>query len=238
MKLDNQVVFVSGTNRGIGKAIVDALIKRKVRKIYASARKLDQLPVWNDPRVVPVELDITSMGQIQQAAAKAQDVNVLINNAGSLSAGSVLTAKEPDLMRDMQVNYFGTLNMIRAFEPVIEKNGQGAIINLSSVVGLASMAQAAGYSASKAAVFSASQALRAELKAKRISVHTVFPGPIDTDMARDFNFDKTSAAIAAENIIKGIEAGNEDIFPDPFSVQIGQSWVKDPKAVERSFAAM
>ena len=141
-------------------------------------------------------------------------------------------------MRDMQVNYFGTLNMVRAFEPVIEKNGPGAIANLSSVVGLASMAQAAGYSASKAAVFSASQALRAELRPKNISVHTVFPGPIDTDMARDFNFPKTSSDIAAENIIKGIEAGNEDIFPDPFSVEIAGSWSKDPKAVERSFAAM
>lgn len=238
MKLDNQVIFVSGTNRGIGKAIVDVLLKRKVKKIYATARKLDQLPQWKDIRVVSMELDITSSQQIQQAVGRAQDVNVLINNAGALSTGSVLTAKDSDLMRDMQVNYFGTLNMVRVFEPVIEKNGLGAIINLSSVVGLASMAQAAGYSASKAAIFSASQALRAELKLKNISVHTVFPGPIDTDMARDFDFQKTSPAVAAENIIKGIEAGDEDIFPDPFSVQIGGSWSKDPKAVERSFAAM
>jgi len=237
MKLDNQVIFVSGTNRGIGKAIVDALIKRKVKKIYAAARNIDQLN-WKDARVLPVQLDITSSQQIQQAAAKAQDVNVLINNAGALSPGTVLTAKESDLIRDMQVNYFGTLNMIRAFEPVITKNGPGAMANISSVVGLASMYQAAGYSASKAAVFSASQALRVELKPKNISVHTVFPGPIDTDMARDFDFEKTSAETAAENIIKGIEAGNEDIFPDSFSVNIGASWSKDPKSVERSFAAM
>ncbi len=237
MKLEDQVIFVSGTNRGIGKAIVDGLLKRKVKKVYAAARKIDQL-AWKDARVVSIELDITSSQQIKQALAHAQDVNVLINNAGALSAGSVLTATEQDIMRDMQVNYFGTLNMIRAFEPVIEKNGPGAIANLSSVVGLASMYQAAGYSASKAAIFSASQALRAELKNKKISVHTVFPGPIDTDMARDFNFSKTSSEVAAENIIKGIEAGNEDIFPDPFSVEIGGSWSKDPKAVERSFAAM
>ena len=237
MKFDNQVVFVTGTNRGIGKSIVDVLLKRKISKVYVAARSLEKL-IWKDARVVPVELDITSPQQIQKAVARAQDVNVLINNAGALSSGSVLTAKEADLMRDMQVNYFGTLNMVRAFEPVIEKNGRGAIVNLSSVVGLASMSQAAGYSASKAAIFSASQALRAELKAKNISVHTVFPGPIDTDMARDFDFQKTSPDVAAENIIKGIEAGDEDIFPDPFSVQIGGSWSKDPKAVERSFAAM
>jgi len=237
MKLENQVIFVSGTNRGIGKAIVDALLKRKVKKVYAAARKIDQL-TWKDARVVPIALDITSSQQIKQAVARAQDVNVLINNAGALSTGSVLTATEPDLIRDMQVNYFGTLNMVRAFEPVIEKNGPGAITNISSVVGLASMYQAAGYSASKAAIFSASQALRAELKNKKISVHTVFPGPIDTDMARDFNFPKTSSELAAENIIKGIEAGNEDIFPDPFSVEMAGSWSKDPKALERSFAAM
>jgi NAD(P)-dependent dehydrogenase (short-subunit alcohol dehydrogenase family) len=237
MKLENQVIFVSGTNRGIGKAIVDALLKRKVKKVYAAARKVDQLP-WKDSRLVPVALDITSKEQIQKAAAHAGDVNVLINNAGALSTGSVLTAQEEDLVRDMQVNYFGTLNMIRAFTPLIEKNGPGAIANISSVVGLASMYQAAGYSASKAALFSASQALRAELKNKKISVHTIFPGPIDTDMARDFNFPKTSSETAAENIIQGIEAGNEDIFPDPFAVDIGGSWAKDPKAVERSFAAM
>ncbi len=237
MKLENQVIFVSGTNRGIGKAIIDALLKRKVKKVYAAARKIEQ-SAWKDDRVVLIELDITSSPQIKQAAARAQDVNVLINNAGSLSGGSVLTATEQDLIRDMQVNYFGTLNMIRAFEPLIAKNGPGAIANISSVVGLASMSQAAGYSASKAAVFSASQALRAELKNKNISVHTIFPGPIDTDMARDFNFPKTSSEVAAENIIKGIEAGSEDIFPDPFSVEIAGSWSKDPKAVERSFAAM
>src|SRR6185295_6126865 len=136
MELEAQVIFVSGTNLGIGKAIVGALLKRKVKKVYAAARKIDQL-AWKDPRVVPVELDITSNQQIKQAVARAQDVNVLINNAGALSAGSVLTATEQDLMRDMQVNYFGTLNMIRAFEPVIEKNGPGAITNLSSVAGLA-----------------------------------------------------------------------------------------------------
>lgn len=237
MKLNNQIVFVSGTNRGIGKALVDALLKHNVKKIYAAARKTDDLK-WKDSRVIPVALDITLSQQIQQAASKAQDVNVLINNAGALSGGTVLTAKESDLIHDMQVNYFGTLNMIRAFAPIIEKNGLGAIVNISSVVGLVSMSQAAGYSASKAAIFSASQALRAELKPKNISVHTVFPGPIDTDMARDFDFQKTSPDTAAENILNGIEADKEDIFPDPFSVGIGQSWAKDPKSVERSFAAM
>jgi NAD(P)-dependent dehydrogenase (short-subunit alcohol dehydrogenase family) len=238
MKLENKIIFVSGANRGIGRGIVEALLKGQVRKVYASARKIEDLPKFGDARVVPIQLDITIPAQIQKAVAAAKDVNVLINNAGALSFASVVTGEEQMLIHDMQVNYFGTLNMVRAFVPIIEKNGPGAIANISSVVGLASMSAIGGYSASKAALFSASQAMRAELKAKNISVHTVFPGPIDTDMARGFEMTKTSPQIAGENIVKGINAGNEDIFPDPMSVGISETWSKDPKSLERSFASM
>jgi NAD(P)-dependent dehydrogenase (short-subunit alcohol dehydrogenase family) len=100
------------------------------------------------------------------------------------------------------------------------------------------MAGVGGYSASKAAVASATQAMRTELKAKNIRVHGVFPGPIDTDMAKEFDFPKTSAAVTAENIIAGIAAGNEDIFPDPMSQQVGELWFKDPKGLEKQFASM
>jgi short-subunit dehydrogenase len=101
-----------------------------------------------------------------------------------------------------------------------------------SVVGLASMPSIGGYSASKAALFSATQAMRADLKAKNISVHGIFPGPIDTDMARTFDMKKTSAKITAENIIKGITSNQEDIFPDPVSIEVGQVWRTNPKALE------
>jgi short-subunit dehydrogenase len=100
------------------------------------------------------------------------------------------------------------------------------------------MSAVGGYSASKAALFSATQAMRGELKAKGIFVHAIFPGPIDTDMSRDFDMPKTSAQETAENIIKGILADQEDIFPDPMSAQVGELWAKDPKAVERMFSAM
>jgi NAD(P)-dependent dehydrogenase (short-subunit alcohol dehydrogenase family) len=238
MKLENRIIFVSGANRGIGRAIVEALLKLKIKKVYASARKIEDLPKFSDARVVPVQLDITVAAQIQKAVEAAKDVNVLINNAGALSFASVILGEEQMLIHDMQVNYFGTLNMVRAFVPIIEKNGPGAIANMSSVVGLASMSAIGGYSASKAALFSASQAMRSELKAKNISVHTIFPGPIDTDMARGFEMTKTSPQIAGENIVKGINAGLEDIFPDPMSVEVGATWSKDPKSVERSFASM
>lgn len=238
MKLENKTIFVTGANRGIGKAIVDALLKQPVTKIYAAARNIDALPNFNDARVVLVKLDITDANQITAAVEQAQDVNVLINNSGVLSFASVIAGQVSDLQYDMEVNYFGTLNVIRAFVPVLEKQPGPAIANVLSVVSLASMAGVGGYSASKAALYSATQAMRAELKAKSIAVHAIFPGPIDTDMAKGFDMPKTSAHETAENIVNGIIADKEDIFPDPMSLQLGELWVKDPKALEVQFAAM
>ncbi len=238
MKLDHKTILVSGANRGIGKAIVESLLKQPVKKVYAAARNVADLPDFGDARVVPLALDITNRAQIEAATKLAADIDVLINNAGVLSFAGVVEGEEDALARDMEVNYFGTLSMVRAFVPVIAKQGGGAIANVSSVVGLASMAGIGGYSASKAALFSATQAMRAELKAKNISVHGIFPGPIDTDMARGFEIDKTSPSITAGNILAGLIAGIEDIFPDPMSAQVGEMWTKDPKALERQFAEM
>ena len=238
MKLDNKTILITGANRGIGKATVEALLKRNVKKIYAAARDVGQIPDFKDARVVPLALDITNRSQIGKAAVQASDVQVLINNAGALAFASAVNGKPQDLQSDMEVNYFGTLSMVNAFVPVIEKNGGGHIANLLSVVSFASMAGAAGYCASKAALFSATQAMRTELKAKNIQVHGIFPGPIDTRMAKDFDLPKTSPEVTGENIVAGIEAGKEDIFPDPMSQQIAELWFKDPKAVERQFANM
>ena len=238
MSFDKKVVFVSGTNRGIGKAIVEALLKYPVKKVYASARKIEDLPKYNDSRVVPIRLDISNQKEIRQAASLAQDVDILINNAGALSFASILTGKEEYLKRDMLVNYFGTVDMIQAFVPIIAKKGQGAIANISSIVGLAPMYPAGGYSASKAALHSATQSLRAELKSKHITVHGIYPGPIDTDMSKGFDMPKTSPQVTAENILKGIIVGKEEIYPDPMSLQLGEVWSRNPKGLELEFAKM
>ncbi len=238
MKLDNQTIFVSGANRGIGKALVEALLAHSVKKIYVAARKLEDLPNFKDPRVVSVKLDITDRAQVATAVKQAGDITLLINNAGALAFSSVVSGTTEDLMRDMQVNYFGTLSVVSGFAPIIEKNGGGAIANVISIVGLASMAGIGGYSASKAALFSATQAMRTELRGKNIAVHGIFPGPIDTDMAKEFPVDKTSPSVTAQNILAGIVAGHEDIFPDPMSANLSQLWAQDPKALERQFASM
>jgi len=237
MKLDNKIIFVTGSNRGIGKAIVETLLNHPVRKIYAAARRLEDLPAFDDNRVVPIKLDIGDPEQIQQTVALAQDVEVLINNAGVMSFAGAISGESALLKQDMEVNYFGTLNLSRSFIPVLEKQEESTIVNLLSVLSLASMAGVAGYWASKAALFSAIKAMRTELKAKSISVYGVFPGPIETDMDKELAMPKTSVQITAENIVAGIIAGQEDIFPGPYSIQVSELWVKDPKTLERQFAA-
>jgi NAD(P)-dependent dehydrogenase (short-subunit alcohol dehydrogenase family) len=236
--LANKTIFVSGANRGIGRSLVEEMLKQPTGKIFAAARSVADLPDFGDARVVKVQLDITNLDLIRKAVDQAQDVDILINNAGVATFASVISGDPDALRHDMNVNYFGTLGMVRAFVPVIEKRGGGTIANVISVVGLASMSAIGGYSASKAALFSATQAMRAELKSKNIVVHGIFPGPIDTDMARDVDMPKTDVRVAAENIVKGIMSGQEDIFPDPMSSQLSELWAKDPKGLERHFAAM
>ncbi|MDX2083057.1 MAG: SDR family oxidoreductase [Rickettsiales bacterium] len=237
MKIENKILFISGANRGIGKALVEQALKHNAKKIYTAARDISKIPQFNDSKVVALELDITNQEQIKNAAKIASDTEILINNAGVASFGSVLTAPIDTLKFDMDVNYYGTLNLTRAFLPNLQSKIQAAIASISSVVGLASMAGIGGYSASKAALFSAIQSMRAELKGK-IEVYGIFPGPIDTDMARDFPMEKTSANVAAENILQAITKGEEDIFPDAMSKQASQLWKSNPKALEQQFSSM
>jgi short-subunit dehydrogenase len=237
MNLDNQNVFVTGANRGIGEQIVRQLLKRKVNRIYAAARDVNTLPHFGDARVIPMALDITNRPQINTVVKEADDVNILINNAGALAFGSLLSSPYEFIARDLETNYYGLLNMVRGFAPVIEQNG-GAIGNVLTLVSLASMAGIGGYSASKAAAYSLTQAIRAELKAKGVPVFGIYPGAVDTEMIAAMEMPKTSPNAVAEAIVSGIDQGTEDIFPDPMAQQLGQLWMSNPKALEQQFAAM
>lgn len=237
MKLENKNIIVTGANRGIGAAIVRELLKHKVGKIYAAARKVKNLPDFSDKRVVPLKLDITDQSQVKAAAEKAKDAHVLINNAGIAQFGATLDGTLDSAIANMNTNYYGTLHMMRAFVPVLHKNGNGLIANVSSIVGLAPFPAIGSYSVSKAAVHSLTQSARAELAASNIHVIGIYPGPIDTDMSKDFPMDKASPASTAEHIVAGLIAGDEYIFPDAESQRVGTLWKRDPLALEKEFAA-
>lgn len=241
MKLQNQIALVTGANRGIGKEIVGKLLEAGVAKVYAGARDTASLSnaIALDPeRVSPLQIDVTEAAQVNALAAQAPDVTLLVNNAGVLDFGGLIDAESSALERNFSVNFSGALNMTRAFAPVIEHNGGGAVVNMLTLVALASMPGLAIYNASKAAAWSMTQSLRAELAARRIAVFGVFPGAVDTDMLAGVEMPKTAPADVANAIVAGLAADSEDIFPDPMSAQMYAAWKADHKAVEKQFATM
>jgi len=241
VKLKNTTALVTGANRGIGKELVACLLERGAKRVYAAGRELSALQAvaaLDRARVVPIRMDIAKAEEVAAAAKAAQDVELLINNAGVAAFGSAIEGPLELVSRDMATNYFGTLNVLRAFVPGMERRGGGSIVNLLSVVALASMPALGGYAASKAALYSLTQALRAELANKRIRVHAVFPGPVDTDMIRSVDMPKTSPSEVAGNLLDAVQADEEDIFPDAMSRQVQAAWSKEPKALERQFASM
>jgi NAD(P)-dependent dehydrogenase (short-subunit alcohol dehydrogenase family) len=239
-----RVALVTGANRGIGEAIVDALAAAGAAKVYATARRpeaLAPLVSRHGGLVVPLRLDVTDRSQIEAAVLAAPDVQLLVNNAGVAGyAGGAFT--DPEWLRasrqEMEVNFYGTFAVTQAFAPVLAKNGGGALVNIASMAGLVNFPLLAAYSASKAATHSITQAARLMLRSQGTRVFGVYPGPIDTRMTEPILVEKTSPAEAARAIIAGIEAGSEEIFPDPMSRGMGAGFLADPKGIERRVAKM
>ncbi len=233
------VALVTGANRGIGRALVQALSATHVTKIYAGVRSLAAFePIVLATNVVPIEIDVTRPEQIERLAVTAPDVTLLFNNAGVLSFGDIISASWDDIEHNLAVNYLGKLRLARAFAPVIERNGGGAIVNTLTLVALASMPELSIYNASKAAAWSMTQSLRASLLNRNVRVHGVFPGAVDTDMLKDVDIEKASPSDVALAILKGVTDDEEDIFPDAMSRSLYSAWKEDHKAVEKQFANM
>lgn len=238
-QIRDKIALVTGANRGIGAAIVEALIDAGAQKVYAAARDvndLNPLVLRFNGKVVPLQLDVTNEAQIRAAAQTATDVELLVNNAGvAAKLGGDFT--DPDWLvqgrTEMEVNYFGTLHMAQMFAPVLKANGGGALVNIGSIASLVNFPLFVSYSASKAATHSITQAARILLKAQGTQVFGVYPGPIDTRMAADVPLPKVSAAHAAQQIVQGLELGQEEIFPDPLGQQMGAAYVSSPKGLER-----
>ena len=236
MQIEGTVAFVTGTNRGLGRAFVAELLARGAPRIYAASRNGD---AHIDPRVVTVQLDITDPAQVRAAAAAAPDVTLLINNAGRNTSHSVLQTDPEHLRHDMDVNVHGTLAVTRAFVPVLEAakhaGREAAIVNILSVVALANLPMVGGYSSTKAALWSLTQALRAELRGRGIRVHGAFPGLIDTDMGRGSDMPKAAPEVVARAVLDGLAAGQDDIATDPMSTHVMELYTRDPHGLVRQF---
>lgn len=232
MTIVNKTVLVTGANRGIGKALVDAALKRGAARVYAGTRKPF---VHADARVTPLILDITDAAQIERAREQVAALDVLINNAGLALYDD---ASDRELIeRHLAVNLFGTHGMTYAFLPSLLES-KGSIVNVLSLAGLAALPMIPAYSISKAAALSFSQSLRAHLAGRGVKVHVALPGPVDTEMSAGLDVPKAAPELVAHNIFDGMALGEEEIFPDPVSVSIAENWRSSAvKAMERQNAA-
>jgi NAD(P)-dependent dehydrogenase (short-subunit alcohol dehydrogenase family) len=218
MKIADKVVLVTGANRGIGRALVDEALMRGVQRVYAGTRQPFAHP---DERVTTLTLDVTNSAQIAAAVEKVESLDILINNAGVALYDDL--SDRAALEQSLAVNLFGSFGVTQAFLPLLTRS-RGAIVNNVSMMALAPFPITPAYAISKAAAFNMTQSLRALLAARGISVHAVLTGPTDTDMTRGFDIPKASPESVARAIFAGVENDEEDIFPDPMSLTLAESW--------------
>jgi NAD(P)-dependent dehydrogenase (short-subunit alcohol dehydrogenase family) len=233
MKIEERAILVTGANRGIGQALVEEALKRGAKRVYAGTRQPLAQP---DERVTPLTLDVTNTAQIQAAVESVESLDVLVNNAGVYLLDDL--SDRSALERHLAVNLFGTYGVTQAFLPMLTRS-RGAIVNILSLAAVAPVPISPAYSVSKAAALSLSQSLRALLASRGVGVHAVLAGPVDTDMVRDLDLPKASAESVARAIFDGVERGEEEIFPDPMSESIADSWRSSAaKALERQNSAL
>jgi short-subunit dehydrogenase len=230
-----KVALVTGANRGIGRAIVESLIEHGAAKVYVGVRSLDKaadLAEAYGKKIVPIVVDLEKPETIEAAAKQAQDVELVVNNAGVFRPSWPL---DPDAVESlnyhMNINCVGLIRMAQAFAPTLKGNGGGALVQINSVVSLKCFADSATYSASKAASYSITQALRDQLAEQGTTVVSVFPGPIATEMADTAGTTDIAEppSLVAEAIVAALEAGEFRAFPDSMARNFGTAY--------RSFAA-
>ena len=241
-EVSNSVALVTGANRGIGRAYVEGLVAAGAKKVYATARRpktVHDLVEKYSGIVEGFALDIADPEQVLAAANSASDVTLVVNNAGVASGGYAVASEDlTGLERDFAVNVVGTTDMIRKFAPVLESNGGGAMVVVSSVGSFVNFPIFGGYSASKAALHSITQCVRAELGPKGILITGVYPGPIDTEMAEPLDMPKEPPSVVAEATITGLAEGAEEVYPDAMAREMAANFKADWKALEKSVARM
>ena len=217
MNTENVVAIVTGANRGLGRRFAEQLVARGA-KVYGGARRPETVDV---PGVIPVQLDITDPESVRRAAELATDVNVVVNNAGVSTRANLLDGSLDDIRLEMETHYFGTLQVVRAFAPIVERNGGGAILNVLSALSWYHPPTSGAYSAAKAAAWALTDAVRTELAPRGIHVAALHVGYMDTDMVSYIPADqKIDPGLVAEQALDGLFAGDPEILADSTSRQV------------------
>jgi NAD(P)-dependent dehydrogenase (short-subunit alcohol dehydrogenase family) len=218
MKIENAVVLVTGANRGIGHAFARELLARGASKVYAGARDPSSV---TQAGVQALRLDVTKPEDLAAAAALASDVTLVVNNAGIAQPGGFLAPDSEDVARRLfETNFFAMLRMSKAFAPVLKTNGGGALLNVLSVASWVNGGELAAYSASKAAAWSLTNALRHELAVQKTQVLALHMAYVDTDLTRGFDVPKSSPEQIVKRALDGLESGLDEVLADELTLQV------------------
>ncbi|MCZ2838093.1 SDR family oxidoreductase [Modestobacter sp. VKM Ac-2985] len=233
MDITGSVALVTGANRGLGRHFAQQLLERGAAKVYATSRRPELVDV---PGVEVLRLDVTDPESIATAAAAASDVTLLVNNAGLTTRADLVTGDLADVRLEMETHFFGTLGVIRAFAPVLARNGGGAIANVLSALSWFSTAGANAYSAAKAAEWSLTNGVRIELTEQGTSVTGVVLGAADTDMMAGYTGPMSDPADVVRAALDGVQAGAWEVLVDDWSRGVKAALSADPRDFYRQLA--
>ena len=232
--ISGRAVLITGANRGIGRALAMEALNRGASRVYVGTRKA--LADNGDPRVTPLHWTSPTARRFSRLWPKVDSLDIFINNAGLAIYDDL--SNPSALQQHLAVNLFGTYAVTQAFLPALTRSG-GSIVNNLSVNALAPLPLIPAYSISKAAAFSLTQSLRAILAGRGVRVHAVLTGPVDTDMTRGLEIPKATTQSVARGIFDGVENEEDEIFPDPMSRSLTESWRGGAaKVLEHQYAAL
>jgi NAD(P)-dependent dehydrogenase (short-subunit alcohol dehydrogenase family) len=227
MNITDQIALVTGANRGIGRQFVLELLERGATKVYATARRIESLD-FDDARVVPLHLDLLDGESITAAAAEASDVTLLVNNAGISTGALLVTGDLAEIRREMDTHFWGTLGMIRAFAPVLERNGGGAIVNVLSALSWFAAPGSGAYAAAKAAEWNLTNGVRLELAAQGTFVQGVLLGAADTDIMAGYDGPMIDPRDVPRHAFDGLASGSVEVVVDDWTAMVKASLAGDP----------
>ena len=235
MDISGSTALVTGANRGLGRHFAEQLLERGATKVYATARRPEQVDL---PGVEVLGLDITDPASVAAASRAAADVSLVINNAG-ISKYQDLVTGDLDLIRlEMETHYFGTLAMVRAFAPVLGTNGGGAFLNVLSRMSWHSIVGVNSYGAAKAAQWSLTNGIRLELAEQGTLVTGLVLSATDTEMMAGWDLPMNDPADVVRAALDGIQAGQLEVLADDDSVRSKADLSADPSVLFRDELAL
>jgi NAD(P)-dependent dehydrogenase (short-subunit alcohol dehydrogenase family) len=232
MQIEGKRVLVTGASRGLGRALVTAFVDAGASEVIAGARRPEDREELKSSRVTPVQLDVTIADDVEELVHLGA-IDILVNNAGIAGFGNPLTMDFAAVQEEIAVNYFGVLRVTRAVAPAMIAQRDGVIVNVATAFARVNLPIVGTYCATKAALLSLGQALRAYLAEHNVRVITVMPTTIDTDMSKGADVPKMTKEFVAGEILAAIREERHDPPIGDEAKGVFESLSKDALGLEK-----